>query len=317
MRALYLIALCVFGACLGSFLCCQARRLHLRGQGKRLGRRSVCLHCGRQLKWYDNIPILSWLVLRGRCRYCHARIGRLELLAELGLALAFLCLGLNFDFSSSDPLVWGNFLLVLVLTCLLGFLAIYDGAYGELPTAVLTISISCAIMIATLKIWAGFLAGGWTAGLVLEPLGAVAVLGGVYLILYVVSKGGWVGDGDWLLGLALGLALGNTWLALLTLCLANLLACVVGVPLLLKSNRTGGTSRAKPLGRAKRVDRTGQSGQSDRVGQANRALERTSRSGRSKKVAASRAAAKISLGPFLISAFVIIYAGQNFFLNLV
>src|SRR5690606_13820267 len=52
--------------------------------------RSVCLDCGHQLKWYDLIPLASWLSLRGRCRYCRKPIGWFEPLMEFGLAGFFI-----------------------------------------------------------------------------------------------------------------------------------------------------------------------------------------------------------------------------------
>ena len=52
--------------------------------------RSHCLTCGHTIRWFDNIPLLSWLLLRGRCRDCHARISLQYPLVELGLALWFL-----------------------------------------------------------------------------------------------------------------------------------------------------------------------------------------------------------------------------------
>lgn len=236
MKFLLEIFLFVLGACLGSFLCCQARRLHLKSKKRKspgdhsLGPRSVCLHCGRQLAWYENIPLVSWVFLRGRCRTCHARIGIAEPLSELGLAVALTLVGLPFDPVAADPLAWASFIVTLALTLSLDFLAIYDGLYGELPSFCLTISIICAIMLVILRQWSFFLNGTFTPVSLLYLLGSVALLGGVYLVLYVVSHGKWVGDGDWLLGLALGLALGRPWLALITLFLTNFLACLVMLP---------------------------------------------------------------------------------------
>ena len=272
----------VLGACFGSFLCCQARRLRIKElatetsqksssntkkskkTGKRansLGSRSVCLHCKKQIKWYDNIPLVSWLVLRGKCRFCHRKIGLLEPLSELGLALAFLLTGLNFDPLTSNLLAWLSFLLSVIFVCLLGFLAIYDGAYSELPTIILLSSIVCAVALTIVNQTQLYLNSTWTPDLLLVILGSVAILGGTYLVLYLISKGKWVGDGDWLLGIALGTALANPWLALINLCLANFLACLVTLPKYRKN-------------------------------------------------------LKVPLGPFLIIAFIVVYSFQNFFLNL-
>lgn len=239
MQILFLILLFILGACLGSYLCCQVRRYHIKtkGKNKKLGSRSVCLNCNYQLKWYDNIPILSWLFLRGKCRKCSKKIGLAEILSELGLGLAFLALGTTIDPSAAGALEWVIFVSTLFLTLVLGFLAIYDGLYGELPTECLTISIICAIIVLCLKEWLTLSSSPFSPEIILEPLAAVAILGGLYLLLYLVSKGKWVGDGDWLLGTALGLALFSPWLALITLFISNVLACIVMAPIVEKNKR--------------------------------------------------------------------------------
>ena len=237
MKIVLLILLFILGACIGSFLCCQARRLHLRvgKQSKSLGKRSVCLSCRTKLKWYDNIPILSWLFLKGKCRKCHKKIGSLEIISEIAFALGFVALGTTIDPATASGLDWGIFVSTIVLASILGFLAIYDGAYGELPTFLLTISIICAILIVALKEWSVLSITGFSPEIILKPLASAAVLGGIYLILYLVSNGRWVCDGDWLLGIAIGLALADPWLALITLFLANLLACLVMAPTVKKT----------------------------------------------------------------------------------
>ncbi len=234
MQILFYILLFILGSCFGSFLCCQARRLHLKvaGKGKKLGARSVCLQCNYQLKWYDNIPVLSWLFLRGKCSKCGKKIGLAEFLSELGLGLAFLALGTTINPTAANILQWSIFMTTLILTISLGFLAIYDGIYGELPTTYLTISIICAIIVLCLKEWLILSDSSFTPEIIFKPLASVAILGGVYLILYLISKGKWVGDGDWILGTALGIALADPWLALIALFIANVLACLVMAPVI-------------------------------------------------------------------------------------
>ena len=237
MKVLFLILLFVLGACFGSFLCCQARRLRIREQAKRgttkikqLSSRSVCLNCGYQLKWYDNLPIISWLFLRGKCRKCKKKIGLAEIFAELGLALAFLAIGTTINIEAASVLDWSILIMTLLLTLTLGFLAIYDGLYGELPSLCLTTSIICAIIVLSLKEWRILSNSTFTWDLIWKPILSITILGGLYLVLYLVSKGKWVGDGDWLLGLAIGLALYDPWLALITLFVANVLACLIMFP---------------------------------------------------------------------------------------
>ncbi len=249
MTIIFLLLLFILGACFGSFLCCEARRSHLRaGKHRSFSSRSVCLHCHYQLKWYDNIPLFSWLFLRGRCRKCHRRIGLAEFLSELFTAISWLALGLSFIFSTSpslnhfttSPLDWLIFIMTLIFTLPLVYLSIYDGLYGELPVSILVASILISIIILILReiSWATHsLTGTFTPDYLLQPLGAFLILGGLYLILYLVSKGKWVGDGDWLLATALALALSRVWPALLTLTLTNFLAVIVMTPILHSKHR--------------------------------------------------------------------------------
>lgn len=239
MQVVLYILLFVVGSCVGSFLCCQARRLHLQVAekgGKDLGPRSVCMKCKYKLKWYDNVPIISWLCLRGKCRKCGCKIGVAEIIAELGMGCGFAALGVTVDINIATPIEWAIFGVTLALMIVLGWLAIYDGLYGELPVVCLTISIICAIIVLILKEWSLLCVAPFSVGEnILGPLGAVLILGGLYWVLCVVSKGKWVGDGDWLLGTAIGLTLMSPWLALIVLCIANMSACIVMLPMLKRS----------------------------------------------------------------------------------
>ena len=233
MQATFLILLFIVGSVVGSFLCCQARRLHSK---KKLGPRSVCLSCKYQLKWYDNIPIISWLVLRGKCRKCHKKIGVAEFLSEISTGLAFLGFGTTINVASVSSLEWFIFIATIALALFLGFLAIYDGLYGELPMLFLILSIISATIVMILKICftLSVTNTNFSPDIILNPLGSTLLLGGLYFVLYAISKGKWVGDGDWLLGTALGLALSSPWLALITLFVSNTLACVVMAPTIKK-----------------------------------------------------------------------------------
>lgn len=73
------------GAVVASFLCVVAERVPA---GRSLGGRSRCV-CGRQLRAWENVPVLSWVVLRGTARCCRARIPARYVLAEAGLGIWF------------------------------------------------------------------------------------------------------------------------------------------------------------------------------------------------------------------------------------
>ena len=233
MEIVFRILLFVVGACIGSFLCCQARRLHhnLTHKTKLKSKRSLCLHCKKPLKWYDNLPLISWLSLKGKCRHCHHKIGLAEFLSELTTAIAFPLLSLIIDPATATPLAWIIFIAILIFTSTLIFLAIYDGLYGELPTICLITAIIFAIIILALQTWLTLSATPFTSSLISNPLLSILILGGLYLLLYLISKGKWVGDGDWLLATAIAIVLAHPLLALITLFLSNFIACLITLPL--------------------------------------------------------------------------------------
>lgn len=233
MQTIFLILLFVLGACFGSFLCCQVRRMQYKSthkNAKKLNKRSICPHCKAKLAWYDNIPIISWLVLRGKCRKCHYKIGLAEILSEVLMALAFLALGTTINVQDTSILGWLSFAVLIIFTIIIGFLAIYDGIYGELPTKFLFIAIVVALIALIIKEVSLLQLAPFSPAFITKPLLSILILGGLYLALYLLSKGKWVGDGDWLLATALAIVLFEPWLALVMLCIANVLACLVMAP---------------------------------------------------------------------------------------
>jgi leader peptidase (prepilin peptidase)/N-methyltransferase len=94
-----------FGLLIGSFLNVVAYRLP-RGESL-VKPRSRCTSCGEEVRPYDNVPVLSWLVLRGRCRHCDARISPRYPAVELATAIVFAAVvvarGLNADLALELP----------------------------------------------------------------------------------------------------------------------------------------------------------------------------------------------------------------------
>ena len=235
MQVIFYTLMFILGAAFGSFLCCQAHRLHFKETKKKSpGRRSVCLHCGHKLKWYENVPIVSWIAQEGKCKKCGKKIGLLELLSELGLAISFFAISTTVNITTATAMDWSIFIVTIMLILSTGFLAIYDGKWGKLPVSVLTISIIFALALSVLKCVDVYINTAAVLDPILQTLGAVVILGGLYLFLYLISKGKWVGDGDWIIGVIMGLALGTPWLALVALFIANFAACIVMYPLVRK-----------------------------------------------------------------------------------
>ena len=225
MKIFGLLVLFLFGAAMGSFVCCQVRRFRLgEKEGKKLGKRSVCLKCVYQLKWYDNVPIVSWLMLKGKCRKCHGEIGKMEIMAEVLTGVAFLMVGAEIlDGMEVSNVFWiFRAVALMILTTTLMFLAFYDAKFSELPVFGLWLAIGMGAVVFGMD-WA-------MGGNVVDGLIGVAIFAGLYFGLYKISGEKWVGGGDWMLCLALALALDGWWLCLVTICLANTLGVVVMLP---------------------------------------------------------------------------------------
>lgn len=190
--------------------------------------RSQCLHCGYELKWYDLIPVVSWLTLRGKCRACKHPIG----VAELGIELAMIAFfALSYAFwpgGVESGLEIAHFVLWLAAGVVMAMLFLYDLRWFLLPDR-LTIALA-VIGLAIVGVSAAETQD--IGGTIVTALGAVAVLGGLYAVLHFVSKGRWVGFGDVKLGIGLGLVLVDWQLAIVALFLANFIGCLVVIPLL-------------------------------------------------------------------------------------
>lgn len=256
-QLLICVALAVLGLCLGSFAGATVWRLRARQlvQDKKAGEavddkeykklspltkaslandRSRCLHCSHELAWYDLLPLASWLSTGGTCRYCHKKIGMFEPLIELGMAVFFVGSYLLWPELLHTPLGVTQFVLWLASGVLLAILFAYDLKWFLLPNQVVFPLIGIGLVVTGLRLAS-------TSDLMLTLIslgGAIITLSGLYLALWALSKGKWIGFGDIKLGLALALLLGDWQLAFLALFLANFVGCVIVLPGLLSGKMT-------------------------------------------------------------------------------
>jgi prepilin signal peptidase PulO-like enzyme (type II secretory pathway) len=196
--------------------------------------RSQCLHCHHDLAWYDLLPVLSWLSTGGKCRYCKKAIGVFEPLIEVGMAALFVAFyhywTLTYDLSTTWPL----FIVWIAILVMMMILLAYDAKWFLLPDRVMFPLIVLSVFVATWHITAA----PDPLSILYSTIGAILILGGLYLMLWFISRGAWVGFGDVKLGLALGLLLGDWMLALLTLFLANFLGLLMVLPGLIGGKMT-------------------------------------------------------------------------------
>lgn len=204
------------------------QRLKKLNGKKPLEDRSQCLECGYDLKWYDLIPVVSWLTLRGKCRACKRPIGWFEPLMEIGVALFFVLSYLLWPGGVETSLEIAHFILWLVAGVIMAILFAYDAKWFLLPDIA-----TLALAVVGVGIVGVSAAETQDIGMtLLTAVGSVGVLGGLYAVLYAVSKGKWVGFGDVKLGAALGLLLVDWQLAAVALFVANLIGCLIVIPLL-------------------------------------------------------------------------------------
>jgi leader peptidase (prepilin peptidase)/N-methyltransferase len=217
------IFLVVLGAAMGSFIGALIWRIHTKRDF--VTERSECEHCHHKLGTLDLVPVFSWLFLRGKCRYCGHSIGKTPIILEVSMALLF---AVSYIFWPEAFVFWQHyalFALWLIYLVLLVALLLYDWRWMLLPNMLVFPLIGLAIVDALIK-WS--IPGSMTFDFVFQHV----ILGGIYWILYTISKGHWVGYGDVKLGLFMGIVLG--WqLGLVALFFANIVGCVILLPGLL------------------------------------------------------------------------------------
>lgn len=218
----------LFGLIIGSFLNCFIWRIR---QNESIGDRSYCPRCGHKLAWYDNIPLLSYLLLRGKCRYCRETISVQYPLVEFVTAILFV---LSFTIKFKEGATWEeDILLSLVkdwfIISVLIFVFVYDLRWYLIPDRII-LPATGIVLVMNL-----FLGVGWSEILISAIIGA-----GFFLLQFVISRGMWIGGGDIRMGLFMGVALGYWQHTVVALFFAYLLGSLVGIPLILAKKKQWG-----------------------------------------------------------------------------
>ncbi len=245
MFYLILFFIFLFGLIIGSFLNCLIWRLH---SGESILGRSYCPKCKAKIAWYDNIPVLSYIFLRGRCRHCGRRISLQYPIVELATAILFV-LAFIIQFSNIQSsiniavldkypisniqylLLFRNWFLIAVMIIIF----VYDLRW-YLILDVVTLPAIAILFVLNLALrfsWQNILFCG--------------IIGGsFFLAQFLVSHGRWIGGGDIRLGALMGVALANVYQLALALFLAYCLGSIVGIGLILSGKKQW--SSRLPLG---------------------------------------------------------------------
>jgi len=213
----------IYGVLVGSFLNVCIYRIPKKENIAII--RSHCMTCNHQLKWYDNIPLLSWMMLRGKCRYCKASISPQYPIIE-----------------ASNGLLW-------LLVAMIRGISVDTLLYALLFSALLTLSV---IDFRTYEIPAGINIFILALGLIMTVLhhtewldhviGFLAVSIPLYIII-IATDGRGIGGGDMKLMATSGLLIG--WKLVV---LAFALGCIIGAPVHVIRMKMSGADRVLAMG---------------------------------------------------------------------
>ncbi len=220
VQILAIIFTILYGLAAGSFVNAWVYRL---AHGKSIAAgRSFCPHCQHTLAPWDLVPLVSFLFLRGRCRYCKKTISWQYPGVEAITALLFLYAYTRFGFQMES-------VVVMVYIMMLEIVFLYDlkkhliSDLVLIPTAIVAL---LALPIRDLTF--------------INALIGSAIAAGFFGLQYLLSRGKWIGAGDIRLGVVMGLMLG--WRGVIVaLLLAYTLGAIVGVVLMLSKKATGKT----------------------------------------------------------------------------
>ncbi len=222
----------VLGLLIGSFLNVLVYRL--RAAEELFWDRSKCPHCQRLIRWYDNVPVVSFILLKFRCRDCRQKISWQYPLVEILTGIIFATIGQKF-FNVSDMSTWLTTGYYLIMASSLIAIAVYDWLYLEIPGEVLWVAVAVAVAFG--------LYADWTAWLNFQMLpdifnsmtysGTLAAFLAFtfFFLLSTISREKWMGMGDAYLAILLGLIAGFPKI-LLALFLAFFIGAVWGMILI-------------------------------------------------------------------------------------
>lgn len=217
------IVIFIFGIIIGSFLNVCIYRIPLHQSIVTVS--SHCMTCGRKLKWYDMIPVFSWLLLGGKCRNCKSKISlQYPVIESLnGILYVVICLVNGMDLFS---------LIYCLMTSALLTLSLIDWRTYEIPLGINVFLFILGVAAAVLD-----------RGNLLSRMAGMVCVSGFLGILYLISRGRAIGGGDIKLMFACGLILG--WKQII---LAFLLGCIIGSVIHLIRIRVQGEGHVLAMG---------------------------------------------------------------------
>ncbi|MEI6288005.1 MAG: prepilin peptidase [bacterium] len=226
----------IFGLIIGSFL--NVVILRLNNGEKISGSRSHCPHCQKVLSPHELWPVISFILQKGKCKNCKAKISWQYPLVELSTALLFILVSyvywgnIGIDFLSDSWQSYLPWLRNLFFVCVLVVIFVYDLRWQLILDKVTLPAMAIALIV---NLWLGYGFKNLLLGML--------VAGGFFLAQFLISGGRWIGGGDIRMGALIGLMLGwpNTLVALF---LSYVIGAFFGVCLMILAHKDGQTKVA-------------------------------------------------------------------------
>lgn len=192
------IFLFILGLIVGSFINVIVLR---RSTGKGIHGRSKCTSCSHTLGIFDLIPVLSYIFLRGRCRYCGAKISPMYPLVELVAGLMFVLVGMKPLFLGVSFVYYYTLFLEITFWSIILAIILYDLKHTIIPNAWALVATVVSILFALSIYW-----GEWKS--FLYSILSGIIFGGFFFLIWLLSRGKWMGLGDAKLAFPLGVFVG-------------------------------------------------------------------------------------------------------------
>ncbi len=220
MQIYYIIAFFILGLCFGSFYNVVGYRLPKKQS--LLKPNSHCPKCNHELKWYELIPVFSFLFLKGKCHECHKKIPVFYPIIELITGILFAVSYYSFDFSL-------ELVIALVLSSLFSIIIVTDLNYLIIPDELIIISSIIIVIV-------NFINLGFLSGLKMIGYGLI-----IFLVMYLLMKIGnkifkkeSLGGGDIKLMFVLGMTM-PLMMSIFSIFIASFIALPVSIVILLKN----------------------------------------------------------------------------------
>lgn len=246
-----ILILIVLGLCFGSFVNAFVYRFYEVNKNSLLGKktkrstkkdrvnlsifngRSICVNCKHQLSSLDLIPIISWLFLRGRCRYCKKSISWQYPLVEVATAVLFVFSYIYWPFALVSVYSWVIFGFWLVY--IVGFMSliVFDIKWMLLPNKIVYSLLG--VYVIQLGYMFGF--GSYSLSDIVGVCLGVVTISGFFWAIFQLSSGKWIGGGDVKLAVLLGALAGGALEAGLLIFIASVLGSLIGGGILLLAKR--------------------------------------------------------------------------------